>query len=386
MTYNRNEEQRGFWARILRLPEKRSTPPEFGGPLAPSRPTFASHVTPDSAMTISAVYRAVSLLSGHVSQLPVGVWRGDTEVPSPALVTKPDVNSTQTAFKQMTTVSLATSGNAYWRVYRESPTAKIQNLQVLNPHSMTIEQDLKSGKLTYRYHDERGDYTFQDWQIKHLSLMRIPGSLYGIGPIQAAQAELRGTLDLRDYASNWFRSGGVPTGVLKTDQALTPDQATAYRERWESLASAGRGVAVLGNGMGYQPVHLNPADAQFLESQQFSITQIARMFGVPAGKLLAEVNGNSMTYTNLESANTDFVRDTLTSYLIEIEEALSDLIPRGSVVRFKVDALLRADKATRYATYSTALASGFMTVDEIRKEEGLPPMPLTERPKEVLTE
>ena len=99
------------------------------------------------------------------------------------------------------------------------------------------------------------------------------------------------------------------------------------------------------------------------------------MFGIPAGKLLAEVNGNSMTYTNIESANTDYVRDTLMGYLREIEEALSDLIPRGQTVKFKVEELLRADRKTRYEGHNLALAGQpFKTVNEIRAEEGLPPI------------
>lgn len=380
MHYN-DKKGKGFLGRIRATFQKRSTPtpPQFGGTLAPTYgydPTLSAN----GALTISAVYRAVSIVAGHVKQLPLDVYRGNKTIDVPALVAKPDVTSTQSAFKEQTAVSLALSGNAYWRLYRDSPTGAVQSIQVLNPHNVLIEQDLNTGRLTYRYHDDLGDYTFAEWQIKHLALMRVPGSLYGLGPIQAAQAELCGAVDLRNYATNWFRKGQVPTGVLKTDQVLTPDLATAYRARWEETNGGERGIAVLGNGMSYTPVYLSPDQAQFLESQQFTITQIARMFGIPAGKLLAEVNGNSMTYTNLESATTDFIRDTLTAYLSEIEDALSDLIPRGQVVRFKVDALLRADKETRYTTYKIALDAGFMTIDEVRAEEGLPPMQKQEVP------
>jgi HK97 family phage portal protein len=201
----------------------------------------------------------------------------------------------------------------------------------------------------------------------------VPGNHYGLGPIQACQAELLNAKDTRDYASTWFSNSGVPSGVLKSDQMLSSDQAAAAKEAWNATAGASRGVAVLGNGLNYVPTYLNPSDSQFIEVQNFNATQIARMFGIPSNMLLVEA-GSSMTYTNVEQEQIAFTRDTLSQYYVSIEAAMSSLLPRGTDARMNVDALLRSDTLSRYQAHQIALAAGFKTIDEVRRDEKLPPI------------
>lgn len=137
-------------------------------------------------------------------------------------------------------------------------------------------------------------------------------------------------------------------------------------------AGAKNGVAVLGNGLSYQPMYLNPRDAQFIEVQAWNVQQVARLFGVPAQMLLASVDGNSMTYTNMEQEQMAFVRYTLSQYIVEIESAMSHLAARGTEVKINVDSLLRSDTLTRYQAHQIAIASGWMTIDEVRAIEDLP--------------
>lgn len=340
-------------------------------------------ITIDKAMGLVPVYRAVSVLSTATSQLPLAVWRNHEQIRTPNFVAQPDLDVPYSAFIEQTTTSLALTGNAYWRVFRASPTEPVQNIQVLNPHYINVVADPKTGRVAeYGY----GDQTFKPWQIKHLMLIRMPGQVTGLGPIQAARAALSGALDLQNYATNWFSLGGVPNGVLKTDQHITPEQADAYKERWLETQSGGRGVAVLGQGFNYSPVYLSPKDAQFLESQSFSKTEIATLFGVPATYMLADA-GNSQTYTNYESIDMAFVRYTLQQYLSEMEEAMTSLLPRGQNARFDLDEFLRSDTSSRYAAYAQA---DFMTVNEKRAKEGLPPVEggdvlnLSKAPKEEI--
>lgn len=327
-------------------------------------------VSTDRALGLAGVYRSVSILSTSVAQMGVGVWRNGEEIPlkTTDLIARPNIDMSRMAFLEQTVVSMALNGNAYWLLGRDShsPTATVRNITVLNPANVVV--DYKNGKKVYLY----GEKTYAAWQVKHLWFMRVPGYEYGIGPIQAAQNELRGALDLRNYSDNWFSTGGVPTGVLKTDQPLTPELAGEYRDRWNEQQAA-RQTAVLGQGLSYTPVYLNPADAQFIESSKFSLNQIARLFGIPAIYLMTDP-GSSMTYQNAVHVDTAFVRYTLMKYLSEIEQALTDLLPRGQEARFKVEDLMRADQSTRFASYKTALDGKFMTVDEVRAKEGLLPL------------
>lgn len=352
--------------------EVRSELPIMGSPYQPVNPytlegTNSGAVGLDRAMGLAGVYRAVTVLATSVSQLDLGVFRNGVDVPqnSTSLIVRPDYTQPRTAFLEQTVTSLATNGNAYWLLAKESPTAAVKNVTVLNPLNISIET--RDGKTFFNYGDKR----YADWQIKHLKLTRLPGYTYGIGPIQACQNELRGALDLRNYADNWFREGNTPTVILKTDKALQPEMHAQYSQAWSD--GIVNGTVTLGNGLSAERWAINPADAQWLESQQFSTTQIARMFGLPAQYLMTDP-GNSSTYSNQQDVDSNFVRFTLMRYLTEIEDALSDLIPRGQNVKFNLDGLLRANTTQRYQAYQVALNAGFMTIDEVRELEGLSPM------------
>lgn len=294
-----------------------------------------SLVTTDRAMGLVGVSAAVAKISTAISQLQLGVWRGDTELaqPTTSIVVQPNIGISLSAFLEQTVTSLILNGNAYWLLTKDGPTGAVQNITVLNPNTVRFEVD-DNGRTWYR----DGDSKYPSWRVSHLWNVRLPGYTYGVGPIQLSQNELRGALNLRNYADNWFTDGNVPNGILKTDQTITAEMADAYAQRWADVQS-GHGTAVMGNGIDYTPLILNPADAQWLESQRFSQAQIARMFGVP-GILLDLPSGDSMTYSNREDVINDFYRFTLKKYMTEIEAGFTQLLVRGQVAKFKADTLL----------------------------------------------
>jgi HK97 family phage portal protein len=339
-------------------------------PAIPTREAVGSSVSSREALGLSTVYRAVSIRATAARQLSIDVYRGDDKIDTPSIVKRPDLDTSRAVFVERTVVSLNVAGNAYWRV-RRNPAGQVATLEVLNPHDVQVDVT-PSGRVTgYQY----GGYALKLDEVKQLARLRVPGSAYGLGPIQAAQAELRGAIDLRDYASNWIASGDVPSGVLKSDQQITSEQADELKTRWATTRGGKRGVAVLGNGFGYQPVFLSPSDAQFIESQQFTTTQIARLFGVPASLMLAASDGNSQTYQNVEQDWLGFVRFGLMEDLTEIEDALTDVLPRGQVAKFNVEGLLRSDTLTRYQAHKLGLEAGFLTIPEVRDIEHLPALP-----------
>lgn len=362
--------------------EVRSELPILGSPNLPRSaynlsPTSPVAVSTDRAIGLASVYRAVSIIGTSVSQLPVGVWRSGEEIDlaTTALVNKPNLDISRSAFFEQTAVSMAVSGSAYWLLEgKTTPTGTPKNLVVLNPHLTRVAYD-DNGKKFYESEGKR----YPDWKVKQLWLTRLPGYDYGIGPIQAAQNELRGMLDTRNYSDNWFREGGVPSGVLSNKQQMSPGEAERAKKAFDAnQAERGRGVVALSGDWSYQPTYLSPRDALFIEMRQFDTTQVARMFGIPATYMLAGVEGNSMTYTNLEMVDTQFVRYTLMKYLTEIEDALSDLLPRGQEARFKIDVLLRADTKTRYESYKVGIDAGFLSVNEAREIEGRLPLSAAE--------
>lgn len=358
-------------AEYLGLARAENTPGE--GITPPSRSSVRL-VTPERALTIPTIYRAVQIHQTAVSQLSLNVERAKPLDETPSIIRQPSLSMHRSAFLAVTVGAMALNGNAFWKVQR-GPTGEVIDLDPLDPTQVTvITTPLGQKRLSYKGQE----YSPSD--IAHLQLMRRTGSTYGLGPIQAAQTELVGATDLRDFAGNWFQNSGVPSGVLKTDTPLTETQVDEYRKRWDKTADGG--TRVLGHGLSYSPISVSPKDAQWLEAQNFNVTQVARLMGVPASLLLASVEGTSETYQNVEQEWIGYVRFSLMAYLREIEEAFTHLLPRGQVVRFNIETLLRSDTKSRYEAHKIALEAGWTTVNEVRAIEGM--RPLIPEPKSPL--
>lgn len=352
-------------------PQERAEPTPSEEPIAiPSRDAAPLAVSTSDALSLANVYRAVTILGTAVTQLSLDAWRGEEILePVPSFIRKPNINSTREAFLEETQNSLALNGNAYWLITRDNQ-GRVQNLEVLNPLDV-IPQATRSGRVTgYQYAGREKPYS--PAEVQHLKFLRVPGSVEGLGAIQAAQRELRGSIDLRDYSANWFRASGTPSGILKTDQHLNQDQAKEAEAQWNSKSG---GTRVIGNGLDYKSIYLSPRDAQFLENRAFSTLEIARLFGIPASLMLANIEGSSQTYSNISQAWVEFSKFTISRYTKEIEAAFTELLPRGTKALFNFEAFLRPDVVTRYEMHQKAISSGWMTPNEVRKVEDLPPIP-----------
>lgn len=329
----------------------------------------------DSALSIGAVYRAVQIISTSVCQMQMQVWRGTELLDTPSFIKRPDFNMNVNHFIEMTVSSLALNGNAYWRITRNQ-SGGITNIEVLPPTLVTVEVDDKTGKKRYSYDSKY----YSPKEMQHLQLMRVPGYVYGLGPIQRVRGELELALDLREYTGHWFSKSGVPTGILKTDQPLSEEWAESYKQRWQKVMEGVEKTAVLGNGLTYISTYLNPKDALFVDVINSNLQAVARMFGIPASLMSLPLEGNSMTYSNTRDENNQFLKYSLSVYMQEIENAFTELVPRGQEVKFDTTGLLRMNEADRFANYAIAIQNGWMSREEVRKKEGLqgppPPMPV----------
>jgi HK97 family phage portal protein len=325
----------------------------------------ARSINLDTGLSLPAVYRAIFILAGAVSQLELDVWRnGDRVLPKPALARNPDADATLSQFLKRTVVGLAGTGNAYWRMI-DGPRS-VSSIEILDPLQVRPYHD-GNGRKRFAV----GDKVYSTNEVRHLRLLEVPGHIEGLGPIQACRSGLNSALSLREYADNWFSDSAIPTGVLSLQTQLTDTVATETKRRWEEV-QASRGVAVLGNGAKYEPILLSPADAQFIESQHLSVTTVAQMFGIPAPFLLAAVQGNSMTYTNMEQANNAFVTYTLMAYVREIEDALSAVLVNGQTAKFDLSGFLRPDAKGQSEIDKTYVDMGVKSPQEVRDALGLP--------------
>lgn len=347
-------------------------------PVPPTRDPATLAVTVDAALSVGAVYRAISVIVTSVSQMALTVYRQGLEVKTlPSLVRQPNVNDTQSGFVEESVFSLAAHGEAFWHLHRAGPGEAVSSITVLDPQRMLVVED-GLGKVEYHFDGRE----IPRWRMHHLRLMRRPGTVKGLGPIQAARDEIAALIRLRAFAAKWTDPAGVPLGYLTTDLILSPDESAEFAEAWTRFLDEHGGIGVLSQGLDFKYVGANPAEAEFTSLNNAAVTNIARLFGIPAFYLLAPIEGSSMTYANLEQANLQFMQGTLSRYMNEIENALTTLTPRGQEVRFKEADLLRLDSKTLWETRKTMVDLGYTSGAELRADDGKAPIPALIAPKE----
>jgi HK97 family phage portal protein len=345
---------------------------------APAREAIG--VTPTSALSLVAVSRATSVLETAIMQIPVNVYRGNTQLPTPLWLETPDIENSisQAEWLGTTLTHMAIFGNAYWHI-RRGPRG-IVNITNLHPTDVSVAVD-GDGKIYYTYFSKR--YDSRD--IKHLKLYHNASStvLLGEGPLQRHRLVLRSALDLHNYADNWFRTAAVPTGTLTTSEFLSADVAKQNKDAFVASQQE-RSIAVLSSGLKYDSIALSPEQAQFLENQKFITRQIAMMFGVPTMYLGMGIEGQGMTYVNGNEDRAKLFQDGLQQYIVRIQQAITDLLPRGQYAEFNLTEFLRPNTKTRYESYAIGLTNNFLTVNEVREMEGMSEITQEEVPADVV--
>ena len=161
-------------------------------------------------------------------------------------------------------------------------------------------------------------------------------------------------------------------GVLKN-----PDKV---RDSWNKLfrgSGNAHQIAVLEEGLKYQPIGISPEQAQFLETRKFQIDEIARIFRVPP-HMVGDLEKSS--FSNIEQQSLEFVKYTLEPWLMRWEQGMarrlfSEREKKEFFIRFNVEGLLRGDYESRMNGYAVARQNGWMSANDIRELENLDRIP-----------
>lgn len=329
-----------------------------------------ARVPSSDPLQLSTVFRGVQVLQTAITGLPIVEQRGGRDLPDVSpLVLQPDINRSRRDFIADIVASLVIDGNAFTRIVRDW-NGNIVTCEALAPQFVTVtdeSDDPACPDLRFSYLG----HVYTDDDIVHSKFLNMPGRLRGLGPISAAREEIEGAQLARDYKARFFTDGSNLKGYLRTTENITKESAQLAKESWKSEGTAGD-IKVLGKSLEYVPLDMKPADLQFLETQKFDTTQIARLLGIPASIMLAAVDGSNLTYSNIEQSWIEFADYTLAAYTGELEEIFNRLLPRGRTAHFDWDSSQRANMSDRFAAYKTAIEAGFLTVDDVRRKEGLP--------------
>lgn len=331
-------------------------------------------------MTLSSVYRCVDVISDGIASLPLRlykwengvrkrVWQGDKL--GYLLNNRPDARMTRYELIKMLVTSKLLQGNAYALIVRDEAQPRLVYLHPADVNPV-YKTDEKTHQQYVMYKVKGFDRLLQHDELIHIKNFSYDG-LVGVSTLTHAANALLIARGGDRQAAKFYDGNGQPSGVVSVESGgrLKQKDREEFYNVWDSrLRDNPGGVVVLEGNAHYQPIGINPADAQLLESRQFSVVEICRFFGVSPVKCF---DLSKSSYSTVEATQLDFLNDTLRPIMEAIEQEINSKLFLGSMagmfeVRFDTSSLLRADKTAQANYYRTLIFAGVLTPNEVRAE------------------
>jgi HK97 family phage portal protein len=353
--------------------------------LAGSQSLSGENVTEHSALTYSAVWCAINLISGTVSGLPLHLLRQDrrktikvTEKPLfSVLHSQANPYMTAQVYREVMTAHVLSWGNCYSeKVY--DGFGQVIALWPIPPHRVRME--MRDGELVYLINVDG-----EEIPLTRAKILHVPGLGYdgfrGYPVTAMARKSIGLGMAMETFGSLYFGNGTHPGVVVSHPGKLGPQ---AHENLKNSLTAAHSGLGqshrllLLEEAMKIEKIGIAPEESQFLESRQFQIPEIARWFNLPPHKLK---DLTKSSFSNIESEQISFVTDSILPWLIRFEQnfdmqLLSESEKRQQKLYFRhnVDGLLRGNAKDRAEYYRTMFNFGGMSINDIREKENMDPV------------
>ncbi|HEV2294084.1 MAG TPA: phage portal protein [Tepidisphaeraceae bacterium] len=374
----------GFFTRLFKRDETRSIASDYGsagfGIFGPSGYNDTGvTITEENAVICSAVWSCVWIIAQTASTFPVHIIRrknGEKLYEHPlhrVLAISPNAYMTPATFREVLLVNALLYGGSVAVIDRD----ELGNVEALYPlRSSDVRPIRRGGLLTFEARVGSSSYTFTPDQVVHLLGWSVDG-ITPLSPVRSASQTIGLDVAMSRYAAKAF-SGGNVGGILQTppmNKDAMKEFVASWRANYTGIDNAFK-VAVLPDPMKFVPTTLDPEKGQLIQSRQAQVLEICRLWKVPPS-MLGILDKSS--YASLEQQNTAFYQQTILPWLIKLEQELllKCLLVREQSeleIKFNADALLRASTQERYTAYQTGRQGGWLSINDVRRMEGLPPV------------
>ena len=351
------------------------------------RNVAGQRVTTNAAKDVVTVLACVDAIATGCAMPPMHVMRdlGDDQKEKAKDVTdyrilnrRPNELQTSFDFRWTLTAHAALTGNGYAiPVYVDG---KLRELLPVIPDMVMIDRRGRY-EVEYVVHDEFGPIgRFKPDQIFHLknnSWDRVKG----MDAVAKARSAIGLAMAAEDNQARLHENGGRPGGILTTDQKLSAEGIERLKTAWAKVTH-GRNAyktAVLDGGLKYMQMAMSGVDAQSIETRRLQIEEICRAFGV--FPQIVGFTDKTATFASAEAFFSAHSRLTVGKWQENWKQRLDEFVLDGSgplFIEFDNRQMNAAPLKDRGEYYARALGTGggvpFMTVNEVRAEQGLPPI------------
>ncbi|WP_195969801.1 phage portal protein [Intestinimonas butyriciproducens] len=371
--------------------------------IAAGYPPMGTDTNESLARKLSAVDRCIEILSDSMGKLPSFIMDSRTrervDLPLLQLLNvRPNEAMSPFVAKKVVETSRLVTGNGYEWILRSPRTGRITEI-IPVPGELVEPWRDQSGRVWYTVtHPWTGEpMRLPQEDICHYKAASRDG-LKGVGVLRRASEVIASSLAAQQYERAYYENGGQPSGVLRTESDLggyaeDPEgkpltrsdgswitRKDQLRSEWEKVHAGPNNshrVAILDFGLDYKPLSVSNQDAQFIESREVSVRDIARYFGVPLYKL----QEGKQAYGSNEQNAIEYVVGTLHPNVSQYEEERTwKLLTRSQVdagleVRINMMAELRGDTSARGQWYKDMMQEGPFSVNDVRALEDMPDVP-----------
>ena len=370
--------------------------------LGSSQTDSGQRINHEKALTYAPVWQATTLISGAGAKLPIELFKrtGDDmreqvyAHPSAKLV-RYQANRERTAFEFWRTVwvHLCLYNRAFAYIEQRRPGMPLELFNLLpdrtcperisgdDVYSQTNNRDLANamdGQLVYTTEAGGQLKTLYPSQVLDFKGITLDG-MTKCDLVEHARNAIGLGLAQEKFSSKFFRNGARMGGTLEIPAAIGKPAAQTLEEGWrknnENEDSWFRTV-ILRDGAKFHAGSFAPKESQLIEATEAQVRNVARWFNLPPSKL--GISG-SVSYNSKTEDNQNFLDDTLSATLAMIcaelwFKLLSEAEQVDHYFEYDTTALLRMDTTKRYSAYEVGLRARFLSRNEVRKKENLPPV------------
>ena len=278
---------------------------------------------------------------------------------------------------QRTAAWWSLEGEAFWYFGNDYASGVPKELHVLNPRK--IQAVMNSGEITkWVYEGNREKFIILPSEIIHFKNWNPYNHYRGLSPLLCMKDEIgEDILASRQYRK-LLKEGGIPKGLLKTDQILTEADAELLEKKWESKYGSGvkNKIAVLGKGTEYQQLTFSPDVLKLYDMKKWNLYTILARYGIPPRVANIQDAKSSLSGTDTNSQHTAFWNYTLIPLLQQFSQIVEvqffrrfHLKERGS---FNLDGIpeLQESKDARSKRDIAEINAGLRTINDVLRERG----------------